>query len=66
MPQFDIYSFSEQVSLLFIVFAFYYCFFIKFYLSNLFKTLKMRTKLKSLLENVESKKNSLKLKNIFL
>ena len=63
MPQFDFYSFYEQVSILLLVFTFYYFFFLRFYLVNFSKTIKMRLKLKNFSDNKNSDTN---FKNLFI
>ena len=47
MPQFDFYSFSVQTFWFLLNFSFLYFFILKFYVSKLSETLKMRSKLLS-------------------
>jgi hypothetical protein len=63
MPQFDFYSFSEQVSLFIVVFTIFYFSFLKFYFSNFAKTIKIRLKLKNIFDNFNNKKNNSIFKN---
>ena len=61
MPQFDFYSFIEQVFLVLIVFSIFYFSLLRFYLVVILKTIKMRRKLNSILTFFKSKKITLKM-----
>lgn len=54
MPQFDLYPFINQISLIFIIFLIYYFYFLEFFLSIFSKSLKIRLKLKNIL-NIDKK-----------
>jgi hypothetical protein len=54
MPQFDLYPFINQISLIFIIFLIYYFYFLEFFLNIFSKSLKIRLKLKNLL-NIDRK-----------
>ena len=55
MPQFDFYSFFEQVILVLTFFYFFYFLLLKIFLINFSKTLKIRSKLKSSLITLDNK-----------
>lgn len=63
MPQFDFYSFSEQVFLFIITFTIFYFSFLKFYLGNFAKTIKIRLKLKNIFDNFNNNKSNSIFKN---
>lgn len=66
MPQFDCYSFYEQVSSALVVFLGFYFFFVKIYFVNFSKTLKMRLKLKSIYEKIDYKTSKLMVESLLL